>query len=59
MSGFKAFCFKPCGCVLKIREDAKTLVQLRKYKEQPIHEAEARKLAQSLGRYLEYMSDIV
>jgi hypothetical protein len=31
------------------REDAKTLVQLRKYKEQPVQEAEAKKLAQSLG----------
>jgi hypothetical protein len=38
-------------CVFLTREDAKTLVQLRKYKEQPIQEAEARKLAQSLGRY--------
>ena len=33
-----------------VREDAKTLVQLRKYKEQPVQEAEARKLAQSLGK---------
>ncbi len=31
------------------REDAKTVVQLRKYKEQPVQEAEARKLAHSLG----------
>ena len=35
-----------------IREDAKTLVQLRQSKEQPVQENEARKLAQSLGVYI-------
>ncbi len=37
------------------REDAKTVVQLRKYKEQPVQEAEARKLAHSLGNISGYI----
>lgn len=49
----RAFCGKVpvllVGTQSDLREDAKTLVQLRKYKEQPVQEAEARKLAQSLG----------
>jgi len=37
------------GTQSDLREDAKTLVGLRNFKEQPIHEAEARKMAASLG----------
>ena len=37
------------GTQSDLREDAKTLVQLRHTKEQPVQEHEARKLAQSLG----------
>eukprot|EP00092_Neocalanus_flemingeri_P030612 GFUD01033239.1.p1 GENE.GFUD01033239.1~~GFUD01033239.1.p1 ORF type:complete len:306 (+),score=80.28 GFUD01033239.1:150-1067(+) len=37
------------GTQSDLREDAKTLVGLRNFKEQPIHEAEARKAAASLG----------
>jgi len=37
------------GTQSDLREDAKTLVGLRNSKEQPIQEAEARKLAQTLG----------
>jgi len=37
------------GTQSDLREDAKTLVGLRNFKEQPIQEAEARKVASSLG----------
>jgi len=37
------------GTQSDLREDAKTLVQLRQTKEQPVQEQEARKLAHSLG----------
>jgi len=37
------------GTQSDLREDAKTLVQLAQYKEHPVPEAEARKLASSLG----------
>ena len=37
------------GTQSDLREDAKTLVQLRQTKEHPVQEHEARKLAQSLG----------
>ena len=41
-------------CTMDIREDAKTIVQLRNNKEHPIQEHEAKKLAQSLGTVLHF-----
>ena len=39
------------GTQSDLREDGKTILQLRQNKEQPIQENEAKKLAQSLGNH--------
>ena len=38
------------GTQSDLREDAKTLVQLSQYKEHPVPEADAKKLAASIGK---------